>query len=158
MREKTSPSLPSLAEALVPPLEPLRIGVVDPAGMQRAERLPVHALQAVPQHRAVNLGKKLGIDLDSQVRTDPDEALVVRGVVDLAVAVNGFCEDMSAWVAALQEYQQVVASSPGEAAAVAEMKRLNPLIADRVDIPPLVDALEDITAPVSTPDVVGHAA
>jgi hypothetical protein len=65
---------------------------------------------------------------------------------EAAVALEGFCEDMGAWLAAFREYQQVEAGSPEEAAAVEEMERLNPLIADRVDIPELVDALETITA------------
>jgi hypothetical protein len=68
---------------------------------------------------------------------------------EAAAALSGFCEDMGAWVAALQEYQAVEAGSPEEAAAVAEMERLTPLIADRVDIPPLVDALESVTADAS---------
>lgn len=48
------------------------------------DRAPVHILQTVAEHRAVDLVEEVVIDAYLVFRADAHQVLVIRGVVDLA--------------------------------------------------------------------------
>lgn len=51
---------------------------------RQSDRRPVHLLQAVAEHGAIDFVQHLLVDLDTEVRTDAEQELVVRAVVDTA--------------------------------------------------------------------------
>lgn len=55
----------------VPDLKASRIGAISGVHGER-KRPTVHLLQAVTQHRSVNLVQQLGVDLDHAVRADTE--------------------------------------------------------------------------------------
>nr|WP_084956277.1 DEAD/DEAH box helicase family protein [Thermoactinospora rubra] len=71
------------AEAFVPFFDQLWLGPVCPAARHHQSQA-VHLLQAVLEHRPVDLFEDIGPYLDHQVGTNPEDVLVIGGMVDLA--------------------------------------------------------------------------